>query len=90
MIARLNEGRKKGQLQGARANREKAIARRDALVKCTKKLWSDNPALRNHFLPTARQIERMKLPELRLKEYGQNFLGVDAIRKHLRAAREDL
>ena len=80
----LNEGRKRGQVNGARANRQKALKRLDAIIKCTEDIWSRNADLRYKVSATAVKIEKMKLSALRMQK--GDFLGVDAIRKHLSAA----
>lgn len=87
ILDKLAEGRKIGQVEGTRVNKEKAAERRQAIVRLAKEVWARKPDFRNNMLATAVEIEGMKDSALRTGTYGS--LGVDAIRKHLSAARKN-
>jgi hypothetical protein len=60
---------------------------RNAIVAAAKRLYADSPGLIRNDMETARQIQRLHLPEL---EKGQGHqVGHDAIARHLRGARKD-
>ena len=57
------------------------------IVRLARDLWTRNPSLENNMLATAREIESMKDEKLKLGPF--DYLGMDAIRKHLRKAKKD-
>jgi hypothetical protein len=74
-------------LPAARAERlRQGRNTRNAILKAARQLWKENPALIRNDSETARQIIALNLPELQ-KALGVS-LGIDAITKHLRAARQ--
>ena len=78
---------RKAGLPAARAERLRQGKRtRTAILKAAKTLYAKDPALIRNDTMTARAIQRLKLPEL--QKGGGQQLGIDAITKHLRAARK--
>jgi hypothetical protein len=75
------------QLLGARINKENAAKRRKEIARLAKGLWEQKPGLKNNLSGTAREIESMKHDALKLKGKA-DYLGADAIRKHLSSERK--
>jgi hypothetical protein len=84
----LLEAPNSGRLKGAQANKDKAAKFREAIIQLAQKVWAKNPAIQYNLLETAREIEKKHDAALRL---GSRFdyLGVDAIRKHLSRLRKE-
>jgi hypothetical protein len=81
----MAEWRESG-LPKAREERLRQGARtREAIMRAAKRLYQTRPELIRNDTETAREIQKMKLPELRRGDEHQ--LGTDAITKHLRSAR---
>jgi hypothetical protein len=79
------EGREAGQEAAVRARKNQGRKRRTAVLDAAKNLYKQSPRLSRNDSETARRIEALRLNELR-KTDG-TYLGIDAIIKHLRAAR---
>jgi hypothetical protein len=79
------EGREAGQPAAVAARQEQGRKRRAAVLNAAKGLYQQCPRLIRNDSETARRIEAQRLPELR-KTDG-SYLGMDAISKHLKAAR---
>ena len=58
ILSALTEGRKIGQVEGARTNQEYAAKRRQVIIGLAKEVWERKPDLQNNMLATASEIER--------------------------------
>jgi hypothetical protein len=61
----LTEGRKKGQPLGAQANRRKAVASREALVRLAKPILERKPDLKSNLSKLASEIRSLDVEELK-------------------------
>ena len=79
------EGRKAGRPLALAARRRQGRRTRAAVIAAAIELYKEEPDLRRNDSKSAEKISGRRLPQLKKKD--GTFLGVDAIIKHLRAAR---
>jgi hypothetical protein len=84
---RVQRGREVGRLRATEARLQQGKRRRKAIIEAATKLYAEKPELklrRRHY-EAAITIRRMKLDHLLLSN-GRDYLGPDAIARHIRAA----